>query len=225
MSLSYFENFYKSRLGRYACSCLYDVFGIDEHKKTLWLGYAKNYIPNDEKNYWGEGFSKTDQVSEESNKRVFSYHQKTLPFYYQDFEKANIIHALELSDAPDNLLKEIYRVLKPEADITVIVPNRAGLWAWGDHNPFGQGQPYSKKQIRQILENNQFTVLDIEPLLFLPPTQSKLFLRSFKWLDKVGRYLWPQFCGVYVVRAKKRVYGATPIKADIKEFSINPIPA
>ncbi len=225
LTLSYFAGFYKSPLGQYVRQSLNDAFDHEPNKKTLWLGYARDYLPHDEHNYWGEGFSKTDNVSEEENKRMFSYFEKTLPFYYQDFDSANIIHALELSDAPNALLKEVYRVLKPEGDLTLVVPNRAGLWAQGDKNPFGQGQPYSVKQIYKILEHNQFTVMTIKSRLFLPPTQSKLFLRSFAWSEKAGSFAWPHFCGVYVVKAKKRVYGAKALKSEVKDFVTAPIPA
>lgn len=225
LSLSTFETFYQSPLGHYVRDSLRDIFDVEANRKTLWLGYASDYMPHDELNYWGEGFSKTDKVSDETNRHVFSYYEKTLPFYYHDFERANVIHALELSDSPDSLLKEIYRILKPEGDLTLVVPNRAGLWSQGDRNPFGQGQPYSTKQIYALLERNQFSVVEVKSLLFLPPTASKLFIKSFKWIDGIAPYLCPHLGGVYVVKAKKHVYNATRIKADAERFSIQPVPA
>ncbi|MGB3146305.1 MAG: methyltransferase domain-containing protein, partial [Paracoccaceae bacterium] len=54
-----------------------------------------------------------------------------------------VMHGLETSDHPAQLLDECWRVLGPGGRALFIVPNRSGLWARADATPFGYGRPYS----------------------------------------------------------------------------------
>jgi len=58
-----------------------------------------------------------------------------------------VVHALETSDSPAEVLSEIWRILTPGGRLIAITPNRRGLWARMDTTPFGHGRPYSRSQI------------------------------------------------------------------------------
>ena len=57
------------------------------------------------------------------------------------------VHCLEMSDNSEALLREFWRVLRPEGRLMLVLPNRTGLWARADHTPIGAGHPYSERQI------------------------------------------------------------------------------
>ncbi|NDG04656.1 MAG: methyltransferase domain-containing protein, partial [Alphaproteobacteria bacterium] len=71
-----------------------------------------------------------------------------MPFADQSFGSIIVIHALEQSLRPHDLMAECARVLRPEGQMVVLVPHRRGLWAQFDHTPVGVGQPYSPRQLR-----------------------------------------------------------------------------
>src|ERR1700693_4573184 len=68
-----------------------------------------------------------------------------------------LVHVLELSDDPERLLREVWRVLAPSGRLIAIIPNRRGVWTRTDNTPFGHGRPYSRSQITQLLRQTWFT--------------------------------------------------------------------
>ena len=47
-----------------------------------------------------------------------------------------LVHMLEWSEKPLDLLHELWRVLAPNGRLLLVVPNRRGLWARVDIKPF-----------------------------------------------------------------------------------------
>src|SRR6478736_6493659 len=39
-----------------------------------------------------------------------------------------LVHALEMSDDPERLLREVWRVLAPSGRLIAVIPNRRGVW-------------------------------------------------------------------------------------------------
>ena len=68
-----------------------------------------------------------------------------------------LVHALEMSDDPERLLREVWRVLAPSGRLIAVIPNRRGVWTRTDTTPFGHGRPYSRAQITQLLRQTWFT--------------------------------------------------------------------
>jgi SAM-dependent methyltransferase len=123
-----------------------------------------------------------------------------------------VMHGLELADSPLDMLQELWRVLTPQGRLILVVPNRRGIWAASDRSPFGQGQPYSRRQLGNLLKEAMFSVQSMRPALFIPPTARQSLLRGTQWLEKTGPYLMPHFAGVTIVEAMKQVYAFTPGK-------------
>jgi hypothetical protein len=94
--------------------------------------------------------------------------------------------------------------------VLVVTPNRLGMWAHAESTPFGQGQPYSPSQVGQLLAGALFRVERIETALFLPPSRSRLILRSARLWERAGRLLAPSFSGVTISEGVKDVYAAVP---------------
>lgn len=117
-----------------------------------------------------------------------------------------LVHALETSDDPAALMSEVWRILAPGGQIMMIVPNRRGPWARLDTTPFGHGQPFSRRQLTELMRQALFTPTHWGEALFMPPIERKFFLRSALAWERLGGSLPYPFAGVYVIEATKQVY-------------------
>jgi len=115
------------------------------------------------------------------------------------------VHCLEMAEGARPLLREIWRVLSPEGRLLLVVPNRRGVWARLDNTPFGQGRPYSRRQLEALLVEAMFTPLDWSGALYMPPVGRRMLLRSATAWERVGAVLSPAFCGVVIAEARKEL--------------------
>ena len=135
---------------------------------------------------------------------------RSLPLADAAVDRILMVHALEMSDDPEALLREVWRVLAPSGRMMAIVPNRRGVWTRTDATPFGHGRPYSRSQITQLLRQTWFTPTSWGEALFVPPVGSGWFLRSAMAWERAGATLSLPFAGVHIVEATKQVYRAIP---------------
>jgi SAM-dependent methyltransferase len=126
------------------------------------------------------------------------------------FDRVLLVHAIESSSDAAALLREVWRVLAAGGRVMAVVPNRRGLWARIDTTPFGQGRPYSRTQIIQLLRETWFTPTRWDEALYVPPMSRKWFLRSALAWERTGSTLSAPFAGVHIVEATKQVYRAVP---------------
>lgn len=129
-----------------------------------------------------------------------------LPFADASIDAALIVHALETEDSPRAMLAELWRVLTPGGSVIIVVPNRRGLWARMDTTPFGYGQPYSRRQINELLRNALFSPAKWTEALYFPPLSRPTFLKSASALELIGSNLGLPFSGVHVIAATKLLY-------------------
>jgi SAM-dependent methyltransferase len=129
-----------------------------------------------------------------------------LPIETNSVDRVVLIHSLEFAEHLQQNLAEIWRILKSNGRLLVIVPNRSGFWARADWSPFGQGTPYSAAQITLYLRDNQFTHERTDRALFMPPIKFAPLLKSAGIFEAVGRKYFPFGCGVHMVEATKQVY-------------------
>ena len=84
------------------------------------------------------------------------YDGKTLPFENESFDCIFCSEVLEHIFTPDEILKEINRVLKKNGKILITVP-----FVWEEHEvPFDYAR-YSSYGIKHLLEKNGFSVIDM----------------------------------------------------------------
>ncbi len=141
--------------------------------------------------------------------------EEELPFKNSSINKALLVHFLETTYKINEELREIWRVLDDEGKILIIVPNRTGLWSRIDNTAFGNGRPFSFKQISKILQNAMFDVTHHETALFTPPTKSK-FIISMKPFWESLEKIFPNFGGVHIIEAKKSLYRPALIGKTVK---------
>jgi SAM-dependent methyltransferase len=128
-----------------------------------------------------------------------------LPLADDSVDRLLGVHCLEVAERTRPLLREMWRVLSPEGRLMLVVPNRRGVWARLDNTPFGQGRPYSRRQLENLLTQAMFTPLDWSGALFFPPLEKKLVLRSSTAWERVGASVTPAFSGVLIVEARKEL--------------------
>ena len=133
-----------------------------------------------------------------------------LPLPDSSVERVLVVHALEMSEHGEEMLQEAWRILKPEGELLLIVPNRRGLWAGPENTPFGHGRPYSRTQLEKLFCDVGFTPEEWHPALFMPPSHRSLPIRFAVPFERLGARLWPAFSGVHIVLARKQVYRGLP---------------
>ena len=136
--------------------------------------------------------------------------EDALPFSGPVFDRVLLIHGLESAENARRMLREIWRVMKDDARLMVVAPNRRGMWADFESTPFGHATPYSPGQVGRLLASSLFRVERRETALFLPPTALRLVLRSNRLWERAGHWAMPQLAGVTITEAVKDVYSAVP---------------
>ena len=136
-----------------------------------------------------------------------------LPLADACLDRLLAVHCLEATERSGPLLREIWRVLKPEGRLLLVVPNRRGVWTRLDITPFGHGRPYSRGQLERLLNEALFTPLEWTGALYMPPINRPFILRWSTVFERLGARMWPGFAGVMIVEARKELMGAIPASA------------
>ncbi|WP_310618434.1 class I SAM-dependent methyltransferase [Flexibacterium corallicola] len=217
LDVAHLKEFYDLPLGRtmrvLIGSRLRNVWPELRGYRVLGLGYAapfvRPYLKEAERIVLGmpakQGVVKWPREDNAANSS-FLMEPDNMPLPDAFFERIMLVHSLDMSSDPDGLMHEVYRVLAPGGRVLVVVPNRRGAWCRTELSPFGYGRPYSRPQLENFLENHGLTVTSREEALFVPPTTSKLVLKSARSFEQMGNILWPAFAGLVLVEAEKMVY-------------------
>lgn len=144
--------------------------------------------------------------SRETPNIVVLTEETQLPLANKSVDVALVVHALEFTSHPREMIQEVWRVLADGGKLILIVPNRTSAWARVEKTPFGQGHPYSLSQLNQFLKENLFTPIRAEHALYVPPTQSRFFLSMANAWEKLGHKWFRNLSGVLIVEASKQVY-------------------
>lgn len=136
-----------------------------------------------------------------------------LPFPEAMFDRVVLVHALEDSQSPAHLLREIWRIMAPQGRLALIVPNRSGLWARVESTPFGHGRPFSRRQLSQLLDDAAFAPTAWTRALYAPPWKwACKDNRALGW-EEAGEKFWPQLGGLIMAEAVKNTGALTPRRA------------
>ena len=137
-----------------------------------------------------------------------------LPLADSAVDRVMLVHALEMTNDPGALLREVWRVLASGGRLLAVVPNRRGLWARMDTTPFGHGRPYSRSAdqsapARDLVHANR---LERSPLRAAGRARLVSCGRRSRGSARARRVSAP-FAGVHLVEATKQVYRAIPARA------------
>lgn len=146
--------------------------------------------------------------------RVVISARTALPLETNSLDGVILVHSLEFTNAIEPHLNEIWRVLKSQGRLMIIVPNRLGFWARVDWAPFGEGSPYSLSQLQRYLRAALFIPERHMPILFALPLRWRIAQKIAPYLERFMPYIAPALGGLQVVEASKQVYAglALPVK-------------
>lgn len=143
---------------------------------------------------WPAGMPNVSVLSEETSWPLETGH----------VDRLILMHGLETSERPSELLDEAYRVLGPGGKALFILPNRTGLWARADYTPFGYGRPYSIGQLETQLRRHDFVPDSHVSVLYQPPSTRRFWLKTGPVWERMGRAVPLAAGGVMMVQASKR---------------------
>ncbi len=146
-----------------------------------------------------------------------------LPLADSSIDRILMLHFLEHAENAGECLAEAWRVLSPGGALTVVVPNRRGVWARFEHTPFGTGRPYSKRQLNDLLRDSQFTPEGWSEALNFPPTKREIVLKFRRGIERMGRRFCPVFSGVICVTATKQLFQGIPAAARARRKVFIPV--
>jgi SAM-dependent methyltransferase len=139
--------------------------------------------------------------------------EEHLPFPDDSFDRVLLVHGLEGADNARRLLREVWRVLRDDGRLLLVLPNRMGMWAHLDRTPFGHGQPFSQGQIERLLTRQLFRAERKEAALFVPPYGLSRLGSAAPALERLGRVVCPRLAGVFIVEAEKDLFAGVPAGA------------
>ena len=128
-----------------------------------------------------------------------------------------VVHLLEVSEHPRDVLAEIWRVLAPGGRMIAVAPNRRGWWARTDATPFGYGQPFSKSQLNGLLRQTLFSPERFDEALYVPPFSPRAMYRLAAAMEACGRRLALPGAGLHIVEASKQLYRPVPLRRGARQ--------
>lgn len=155
------------------------------------------------------------------NSRTTLVEEYQLPLPDSSIDRFVMVHALEHTNRPIHLLREVWRVLAPGGQVVVVVPNRMRGWSAYEATPFGHGRPYSKGQLYSLLNEHMLPPDGWDTALMMPPFVRPLAAKVLKYGERPIGWLGRNLGGALIVAARKQMYGALPKTA--KKTAIMPV--
>lgn len=214
------QSFYASVLGGVAAGLITDalqpLWQPMPQERLVGIGYTLPYLdyfaPRAERAFafmparqGATGWTHKDALS------TALVYDEELPLPDSSVDRILLVHTLEFSESSSETLKEMWRVLSPNGQLIVVVPNRRGVWARMEYTPFGSGRPFSRGQLAQAFREANFTPGKVVNALHVPPTRWRWLQQSAGVMEKCGTRLWPLFGGVVIGEAHKRLYQGLPV--------------
>lgn len=143
---------------------------------------------------------------------------EALPFDTKSIDLVLLPHTLEFSDAPHRVLAEAGRVLVPEGHIVILGFNPFSLWGlWRlcvkrrGVVPWC-GRFFSLVRVKDWLELLGFSAVGGGMVYYRPPVYHEGLRDRLYFLEEAGDRWWPMIAAVYIVVARKRELGMTPLQ-------------
>ena len=137
---------------------------------------------------------------------------RDLPIASNSTDLVVLPHVLEFSDDPHQILREVARVLLPEAQVAIACFNPWSLW--GCRRAFGRKAryPWHGRFINLPRLKDWCALLGLEITAgrmgcYVPPCATEKWLGRFSFMEAAGDRWWPVAGSVYFLQAVKRVRG------------------
>lgn len=124
------------------------------------------------------------------------------------FDRILMIHALEESDDPLGVMREVGRVMAPSGRVIIVAANRRGAWANSEATPFGHGRPFTRAQLESLVREAGLEPTAWSRALYLPPLA---WMGSWaEPFEQAGARLWPGLSGLILLEAVKQTFAVKP---------------
>lgn len=142
---------------------------------------------------------------------------QSLPFPSQFFDHIVLPHTLDFSTSYVKTLREANWALKPDGTLTVIGFNFWSLWGIRKLFSIRHKAPWcgyfrSYWRIKDAFDLLNYEIINMQRFCYRPPFQN-LTLYKICWIiEVILQFLFPFAYGIYLVSAKKKIYGLTPLR-------------
>lgn len=151
---------------------------------------------------------------------------EALPLDGKSVQVVLLPHTLDMSEDPHQLLREVHRVLAPEGYVVVVGFNPVSLWGLRRLVQNSRNRlPWCAHWIGLRRLKDWLALLDFElthgsMLYYRPPLRRQRLMDRLFFLERMGDRWWPLAAAVYVVVAKKRTLGLTPIPPALRRSRV-----
>ncbi|MGZ5095476.1 MAG: class I SAM-dependent methyltransferase [Burkholderiales bacterium] len=137
---------------------------------------------------------------------------RDLPIASNSADLVLLPHVLEFAEHPHQILREVARVLMPEAQVVLSGFNPFSFWGWrrtfhrGEDFPW-RGRFITLMRVKDWLALLGFEITGGQMACYAPPSRQEKWLERFSFMESAGDRWWPIAGGVYFLQAVKRVRG------------------
>ena len=137
---------------------------------------------------------------------------RDLPIASNSIDLLLLPHALEFSEHPHQILREVQRVLMPEGHAVIACFNPWSLWGLRRLFNRVRDYPWSGRFINLPRLKDWLALLELEIAAgtmgcYLPPCTQDKWIQRFRFMEAAGDRWWPIAGGVYFLHVIKRVRG------------------
>jgi SAM-dependent methyltransferase len=137
---------------------------------------------------------------------------RDLPIASNSADLVLLPHVLEFNDNPHQILREVARVLLPEAQVVIACFNPWSLWGFrhlfhrDGHFPW-RGRFINLRRLKDWCALLGLEISAGQMGCYVPPCKTEKWLKRFSFMEVAGDRWWPIAGGVYFLQAIKRVRG------------------
>jgi len=149
--------------------------------------------------------------------------EEALPLAANAIDVVVLPHVLEFAADPRRVLREAERVLIGEGHIVLLCFNPwswYGLWSlllrWQGRAPWS-GRFISGSRVKDWLQLLGFDIVQVHRAGFRPPMRRERLNRHTAFMERLGSFCWPALGNLYLIVAKKRVEGVTPLRVSWRQ--------
>jgi SAM-dependent methyltransferase len=143
--------------------------------------------------------------------------QDKLPLETASVDLVYLAHSLEFASNPHEVLREAYRILRPDGHLIITMFNPLSSWgAWRTLAKIGKGMPWvadfmSAPKLKDWLALLGFDIMRINYFGFNLPFGSCGAADKLSLCERLGQRLELPFGAAYLIEASKRVMPLTPV--------------
>lgn len=127
-------------------------------------------------------------------------------------------HILEFAEDPYQVLRESDLILRPDGYMIIVGFNPVSSWGLRKLFSFKQAVPWSgvfrwSHRIKDWLKLLNFEVIRCDHFFYRPPVANEKIFSCLKFLEYLGKYLFPFLGGIYIVVARKKTFYVKPLRS------------